>query len=43
LPQTLRDTIIVARRLGINYLWVDTFCIIQDGDNKQDWKAEAPK
>lgn len=30
LPQTLQDAIMVTRRLGIRYLWVDALCIIQD-------------
>lgn len=30
LPQTLKDAITVARKLGICYLWADVLCIIQD-------------
>jgi hypothetical protein len=40
LPQTLKDAIDVTRRLGIEYLWIDALCIIQDSD---DWQKEAPK
>ena len=29
LSQTFRDTIEVTRRLGIDYLWIDSLCIIQ--------------
>lgn len=32
LPKTLRDAIIVTRKLGIKYLWVDALCIIQGKD-----------
>ncbi len=39
LPRTLRDAVIVARRLSIRYLWIDSLCIIQD--NKADWATEA--
>lgn len=39
LPQTFRDAILVARRLGIRYLWIDSLCIIQD--SLQDWQKEA--
>lgn len=30
LPQTVRDAVTVARRLGFRYLWIDALCIIQD-------------
>ncbi|KAH9889092.1 heterokaryon incompatibility protein-domain-containing protein [Cubamyces lactineus] len=30
LPQTIRDAIHVTRALGIQFLWVDSLCIIQD-------------
>ncbi|PBK68067.1 HET-domain-containing protein [Armillaria solidipes] len=30
IPKTIMDAIAVARDLGFRYLWVDTFCIIQD-------------
>ena len=39
LPQTIRDAIIITRALGIQYLWVDALCIIQD--SKDDWEAES--
>ncbi|KAH7349168.1 heterokaryon incompatibility protein-domain-containing protein [Pyrenochaeta sp. MPI-SDFR-AT-0127] len=32
LPQTLQDAILVTRKLGIRYLWIDALCIIQDSD-----------
>jgi hypothetical protein len=34
LPKTFRDAIEIARELGIEYLWVDALCIVQD--NIQD-------
>jgi hypothetical protein len=30
LPKTLQDAVRVTRELGIQYLWVDSMCIIQD-------------
>lgn len=41
LPDTFRDAIIVTRKLGKRYLWIDSLCIKQ-GDIK-DWEAEAGK
>ncbi|CAM1508857.1 Fc.00g025960.m01.CDS01 [Cosmosporella sp. VM-42] len=40
LPQTFRDLVLVARRFGIRYVWIDCFCIIQNC--RDDWEAEAP-
>lgn len=39
LPATLRDAILVTRKLGFQYIWIDALCIIQDDD--QDWQNEA--
>jgi hypothetical protein len=41
LPATLRDAIIVTRRLGYRNLWVDSLCIVQDA--RSDWIAESGK
>jgi hypothetical protein len=30
LPKTFRDAITVTRQLGIQYVWIDNLCIIQD-------------
>ena len=39
LPNTFRDAILVTRKLGIRYLWIDSLCILQ-GD-KTDWETES--
>lgn len=39
LPKTFQDAIRVIERLGIQYLWIDRLCIVQDSD--EDWRAEA--
>jgi hypothetical protein len=41
LCKTFNDAIIVARHLGINYIWIDSLCIIQD--NPEDWLQESAK
>ncbi|KAF9773647.1 hypothetical protein IL306_008518 [Fusarium sp. DS 682] len=40
-PATIRDAIVVTRALDIQYLWVDSLCILQD--SPEDWSREAPK
>jgi hypothetical protein len=39
LPKTFRDTIYVARSLGVDYLWIDALCIIQN--SVEDWNRES--
>jgi hypothetical protein len=39
LPKTFQEAILVTRDLGLNYLWVDSLCIIQD--SKVDWQLES--
>lgn len=41
LPKTHRDAVWICRNLDIEYLWIDSHCIIQIGDNGVDWKREA--
>jgi hypothetical protein len=41
LPLLFRDAVIVVRRLGFQYLWIDSLCIIQ-GD-QGDWDVECSK
>jgi hypothetical protein len=39
LPRTFQDAILVTRRLGSRFLWIDSLCIIQD--SHEDWAQEA--
>ena len=39
LPLAFQDSLIVCRRLGISYIWIDALCIIQD--DGADWASEA--
>ena len=41
LPRTFRDAVRVTRELGIQYLWIDSLCIIQW--NKKDWEHESKR
>ena len=41
LPRTLRDAITMTRALGLQYLWIDALCIVQD--DPDDWAAEASR
>lgn len=37
----MRDSILIASSLGLQYLWIDALCIIQDSND--DWLAEAAR
>jgi hypothetical protein len=39
LPKTFQDAVIITRKLGIKYLWIDSLCIIQD--STEDWAEES--
>jgi hypothetical protein len=39
LPKTFKDAIVITRRLGYEYLWIDSLCIIQD--SPEDWSRES--
>lgn len=38
-PKTFQDAVFITRKLGIDYLWIDSLCIIQDSE--QDWLNES--
>ncbi|XXH05922.1 hypothetical protein Hte_012364 [Hypoxylon texense] len=39
LPATIRDAIRIAQNLGLEYIWVDALCIVQD--SKRDWEEQS--
>lgn len=41
LPKTFQEVLVVAQRLNIRYVWIDSLCIIQSGDNGADWQRES--
>lgn len=41
LPRTLQDAILIVRWLGIEYIWIDCLCILQD--SKTDWEYESAR
>lgn len=41
IPQTIRDALHCTRKLGLRYLWVDSFCILQDSND--DKKREIAR
>ena len=43
LPQTFQDAIYVVRKLGCDYLWIDSLCILQGSDEQalRDWQAQS--
>jgi hypothetical protein len=41
LPPVFQDAVMVARHLGVEYIWIDSLCIIQD--SREDWEIESSK
>jgi hypothetical protein len=41
LPRTFQDAVTITRELGLEYLWIDSLCILQD--SRSDWVAESAK
>jgi hypothetical protein len=39
LPKTFQDAISTTRRLGLEYIWIDSLCIVQD--SAEDWARES--
>jgi hypothetical protein len=43
LPKTFQDAVKATRELRIPYLWIDSLCIIQYGDEGEDWRRESKR
>jgi hypothetical protein len=41
LPKSFREAIMLTQALNIEYLWIDSLCIVQDDEH--DWRSEAGK
>jgi hypothetical protein len=41
LPKIFQEAIFASRQLGVQYLWIDSLCIMQDKNDLTDWKHEA--
>jgi hypothetical protein len=41
LPRLFQDAILITRRIGYRYLWIDSLCIVQDSPN--DWRQEMTR
>ncbi|KAH6608158.1 het-domain-containing [Trichoderma cornu-damae] len=41
IPKTFQDAITVARNIGLDYVWIDSLCIVQD--DHQDWLEESER
>lgn len=41
LPRSFREAIVFSRRLGLDYIWIDALCIVQD--SQKDWSRESVK
>ncbi|PMD15936.1 hypothetical protein NA56DRAFT_536592, partial [Hyaloscypha hepaticicola] len=41
LPILYTDAIEIVRKLGLQYVWIDSLCIIQDSNS--DWNSESSK
>lgn len=39
IPKTFQDALIITKGIGIDYLWIDSLCIIQD--DLDDWERES--
>lgn len=43
LPANFRRAVALTQELGVQFLWIDSMCIIQEGDDGRDWNLESAK
>ena len=41
LPRLFQDAITLTREIGLQFIWIDCLCIVQD--DRSEWETEAPK
>jgi hypothetical protein len=42
LSKTFQDALLITKRLGLRYLWIDSLCILQSGPGSaEDWQTES--
>ena len=41
LPKTFKDAITTVREIGLQYIWIDSLCIVQD--DQEEWLRESVK
>jgi hypothetical protein len=41
LPPTFQDAVSFTRKLEVPFLWIDSFCIIQEEPGKLDWQEQS--
>lgn len=41
LPKTFQDAVTICVALDINYIWIDSLCILQD--SLEDWAVQGSK
>lgn len=41
LPKTFQEAVVIARSMGVRYLWIDSLCIIQN--SPVDWATESAR
>jgi hypothetical protein len=41
MPQTFQDAISTTRKLGVDYLWIDALCLLQQ--DAEEWLRESPR
>lgn len=39
LPKTFKDALVITKGIGIDYLWIDYLCIVQD--DHDEWERES--